>query len=240
MDTCGDPYPYQECTTKWRLRLFQIWDRSSMPNFACLDGRLNYDGSCKWWYQPIVQRQLIWRKLCGMWIPRSCDRGMSVRRKRFFLCQVKIHPLRRKFTHPFLAVGVCKIIYGFRVPLFTNSEQIHGQESIFSHDDKVDEESSCCLNHTDLTICHWNKSICFQVIVMKDDEGKNKKIFFGHIRLNFAIQCQWKYLCNMKVFSILSSSSPRTLGWILFLQPTVCRWCVFCMSFTCKKKILCV
>lgn len=110
MDTCGDPYPFQVCMTRRRPRLFQIWDQSSMPNFACLDGRLNYDGSYKWWDQPIVQRQLIWRKLCGMWILRSYDRGMSgIEKKRKFrfkflkshLKDAKIFDFKKnKFTFP--------------------------------------------------------------------------------------------------------------------------------------------
>lgn len=77
MDTCVSPYPCQVCMTKWRLRLFRIWDQSSTPSSSFLGGRLNYDGSYRWWYQPIVQRQLIWRKRCDMWILRSCDRGRS-------------------------------------------------------------------------------------------------------------------------------------------------------------------
>lgn len=77
MDTCGDPYPFQVCTRGWQLRLFRTQYQSSMPSFSFLDGRLNYDGSCKWWYQPIVQRQLIRRMQCGMWTPRFYDRDMS-------------------------------------------------------------------------------------------------------------------------------------------------------------------
>lgn len=79
MDTCGDPYPFQGCMREWQLRLFRTQYQSSMPSFSFLDGRLNYDGSCKWWYQPIVQRQLKRRMQCGMWTPKSYDRDMSKR-----------------------------------------------------------------------------------------------------------------------------------------------------------------
>lgn len=78
MDTCGDPCPCRVCMTEWRLILFRIWDRNSKPNFACPGGRWSYDASYRWWYRPIAQQQLIWRKRCGMWTPMSCDLGKSV------------------------------------------------------------------------------------------------------------------------------------------------------------------
>jgi len=59
--------------------------------------------------------------------------------------------------YPFLAVAICKIIDSLRIPLLPNTEQIQGQKSVFSHDDKVDEEARCGLDHADLTVCHWNE-----------------------------------------------------------------------------------
>lgn len=66
-------------------------------------------------------------------------------------------------THPFLAIAVGKIIDSFRIPLLSDAEQIQGQKSIFSHDDKVDEETSCSLDHADLTVRHRNKPRCRQM-----------------------------------------------------------------------------
>lgn len=80
MGTCGDPYPYRACMTEWRLILFQIWDRSSEPNFAFPGGRWNYGASYRWWYRPIAPRQLIRRKRCDMWTLMSCDLGRSTKR----------------------------------------------------------------------------------------------------------------------------------------------------------------
>ncbi|KYN38457.1 hypothetical protein ALC56_07164, partial [Trachymyrmex septentrionalis] len=59
--------------------------------------------------------------------------------------------------YPFLTIAIGEIIDSLRVPLLPNAKQIHRQESIFSHDDKVDEEAGRGLNHTDLTVCHRNK-----------------------------------------------------------------------------------
>lgn len=65
---------------------------------------------------------------------------------------------KKLISYPFLSIRVSQIVDGLRVPVFTDTEQCAGQESILSHDDEVDEETSSCLNHTDLTICHRNKS----------------------------------------------------------------------------------
>ncbi|EZA51213.1 hypothetical protein X777_09890 [Ooceraea biroi] len=59
--------------------------------------------------------------------------------------------------YPFLTVAVGKIIDSLRIPLLSDAEQIQGQKSVFSHDDKVDEEAGCGLDHADLTVRHRNK-----------------------------------------------------------------------------------
>lgn len=57
-------------------------------------------------------------------------------------------------THPFLAVGIGQVVDSLGVPLLTDAEQVLGQEAVLSHDDKVDEESGSCLDHTNLTVGH--------------------------------------------------------------------------------------
>lgn len=154
MDTCGDPCPCRACMTEWRLILFRIWDRNSKPNFACPGGRWNYDASYRWWYRPIAQRQLIWRKRCGMWTPMSYDLGRSEKER-------SLRIVRCVFVddfYPFLSIWIGQIVDGLWVPLFTDTEQCHWQESIFSHDDEVYEETSSGLDHTNLTISHGDKS----------------------------------------------------------------------------------
>lgn len=60
-------------------------------------------------------------------------------------------------AYPFLAVAVAEIIDSLRVPHFSDTEKMQGQESILSHDDEVDEEAGSRLDHADLTVRHRNK-----------------------------------------------------------------------------------
>lgn len=81
---------------------------------------------------------------------------MRMRKKYEIFCDI-VDP-EKCIAYPFLSIRVSQIVDGLRVPMFTDTEQFERQESILSHDDEVDEETSSCLNHTDLTICHRNKS----------------------------------------------------------------------------------
>lgn len=57
-------------------------------------------------------------------------------------------------THPFLTVGIRQIVDSFRVPLFSNAEEVSGSETVFGHDDEVDEETGRGLDHAYLTVSH--------------------------------------------------------------------------------------
>lgn len=72
------------------------------------------------------------------------------------LCSTKVISLS-SCLYPFLTVGVSQVVDSLRVPLLTDTEQCHWQETVFSHDNEVDEESGSCLNHTDLTISHGDE-----------------------------------------------------------------------------------
>lgn len=62
-------------------------------------------------------------------------------------------------THPFLFVGVLKVIDGARVPVLTNAEQTLGSEAVLTHDAEVGEEAGRSLHHTDLAIRHADKPV---------------------------------------------------------------------------------
>jgi len=51
-------------------------------------------------------------------------------------------------TDPLLSVAVFQVIYIFVIPEHSNSQQVHGEETIFSQDHKICEEPSCGLHHT--------------------------------------------------------------------------------------------
>ncbi|CAG5106643.1 Protein of unknown function [Cotesia congregata] len=59
--------------------------------------------------------------------------------------------------YPFLAITVLQIIDGFRIPHFSDTEEIPWKETILSHDNEVHEESSSCLDHTNLSVRHRDK-----------------------------------------------------------------------------------
>lgn len=90
---------------------------------------------------------------------------------------------RKWENYPFLAIRISQIVDGFRIPWFSDAKQFAGQESIFSHDHEVHKESSSCLNHTNLSICHRNQSARFIKIThsyshrpkVKKENGKEKK-----------------------------------------------------------------
>lgn len=65
--------------------------------------------------------------------------------------------------------------------MLTDAEQSHRQESIFSHDDEVDEESSSGLNHTDLTISHRDESRDFFNGVVKNGGGRKNFNILGKL-----------------------------------------------------------
>lgn len=106
----------------------------------------------------------------------------ELRKKYEIFC--KIFDPEKSIAYPFLSIRVSQIVDGLRVPMFTDTEQFSGQESIFSHDDEVDEETSSCLNHTDLTICHRNKS------ARRELWGK-RKMRFQNVANCFTIELFW-------------------------------------------------
>lgn len=124
MDTCGDLCPFRVCMKGWQPRWFRIWDQSSRPSFAFPGGRWNYGESYKWWYQPIVQQQLIWRKRCDMWTPMSCGLGMSKKIISKIMIRFRINFQIIIFYYPFLSIRISQIVDGLRVPMFTNSKQV--------------------------------------------------------------------------------------------------------------------
>lgn len=50
-------------------------------------------------------------------------------------------------TYPLLAIAVLQVIVIWIIPIYTQSNQKQGQESILSKDYKVSEESTNCLHH---------------------------------------------------------------------------------------------
>ena len=55
---------------------------------------------------------------------------------------------------PLLAIGILQIVHCRGVPRSSDAEELAWQESVLGHDDKVDEEPSRGLDHTNLTVGH--------------------------------------------------------------------------------------
>merc|ERR1719188_213732 len=60
---------------------------------------------------------------------------------------------------PLLSVGVFQVIDSRRIPGSSDSKESAWPESVLCHDDKVDEESSAGLDHTNLTVGHGDQSL---------------------------------------------------------------------------------
>ena len=65
---------------------------------------------------------------------------------------------------PFLAIGIFQVIDSNRIPGFTETKQAAWPESVLSQDDKVGEEASRSLNHTNLTISHGDQTFIDQLV----------------------------------------------------------------------------
>lgn len=79
--TFVDPYPFLGNMTRMLPVQFRILSRSSMPNFACLGGQLNYDVFYIQSNRPIVRRRWRRRMRYGKCIPVFYGRGMSKKKK---------------------------------------------------------------------------------------------------------------------------------------------------------------
>lgn len=65
----------------------------------------------------------------------------------------------KRGTHPFLSIGVGQVVDSLRVPHLSDTEQVHRQEAVFSHDHEVHEESGGGLDHSDLPVGHRNQPV---------------------------------------------------------------------------------
>lgn len=54
---------------------------------------------------------------------------------------------QESLTDPLLSVAVFQVVDKFVVPKDSDSDKVHGEESVFSQDHKVWEEASCGLHH---------------------------------------------------------------------------------------------
>merc|ERR1719339_511224 len=59
---------------------------------------------------------------------------------------------------------VFQVVHSLRVPLPPQTQQSAGPESIFTHYDKVDEESCRCLDHSNLAVRHRDQSLVYQLV----------------------------------------------------------------------------
>lgn len=59
-----------------------------------------------------------------------------------------------RLTYPFLSIRVSQIVDGLRVPFSSDTEEMHWQETVLSHDDEVHEEPGRGLDHADLAVRH--------------------------------------------------------------------------------------
>ena len=62
------------------------------------------------------------------------------------------------WIRPFLTIWIFKILVIFVVPPDTESEEISRKETILHHNNTIADETSKGLDHTNLTICHWDES----------------------------------------------------------------------------------
>ena len=76
---------------------------------------------------------------------------------------------------PFLAIGILQIIDSNRIPIFPDSKQKRGSETIFGHDNEIDKKSSGSLDHANLSISHGDQSF-IDKFICKINEKKKIKI----------------------------------------------------------------
>lgn len=68
-------------------------------------------------------------------------------------------------TYPFLTIGIGEVVNTLRVPFLSQAKQKVGPETTLCHDDKVSEETSGRLDHTNLTIGHGDESLVDQFVL---------------------------------------------------------------------------
>jgi len=65
---------------------------------------------------------------------------------------------------PLLSIGILEIINSSAVPSSAETEQLAWPESVLAEDDKVNEETSRCLDHTNLTVGHGDQTFVYKFV----------------------------------------------------------------------------
>merc|ERR1711868_155800 len=67
-------------------------------------------------------------------------------------------------VRPLLPVRVFKVVHSLRIPGPSQTQECGWPEAVFAHDDKVDEEASAGLDHTDLTVGHGDQTLVDKLV----------------------------------------------------------------------------
>merc|ERR1712013_957333 len=67
-------------------------------------------------------------------------------------------------VRPLLPVRVFKVVHSLRIPGPSQTQECGWPEAILAQDDKVDEEASAGLDHTDLTVGHGDQTLVDELV----------------------------------------------------------------------------